>query len=80
MLAIRLARKGSKHRPFYRIVAIDKAKPTTSKYVELLGIYNPMKEEPEIRIDLEKYNKWIEKGAQPSQTVKSLVKKVKTDN
>lgn len=80
MLAIRLARKGSKHRPFYRIVAIDKARPTTSKYVDLLGYYNPMPEEPEIRIDLEKYNKWIEKGAKPSQTVKSLVKKVNTDN
>jgi len=80
MLAIRLARKGSKHRPFYRIVAIDKARPTNSKYVELLGFYNPMTEEPEIKIDLEKYNKWIEKGAKPSQTVKSLVKRVKTDN
>jgi small subunit ribosomal protein S16 len=80
MLAIRLSRKGSKHRPFYRVVAIDKSRPTTSKYVDLLGYYNPMLEEPEIRIDLEKYNKWIEKGAKPSQTVKSLVKKVKTDN
>jgi small subunit ribosomal protein S16 len=80
MLAIRLARKGSKHKPFYRVVAIDKAKSTTSRYVELLGFYDPMKEEPEIRIDLEKYNKWIGQGAKPSQTVKSLVKKVKTDN
>jgi len=80
MLAIRLARRGSKHRPFYRIVTIDKARATTSKYVELLGYYNPLPEEPEIRIDLEKYNKWVEKGAKPSQTVKSLVKRVKTDN
>jgi small subunit ribosomal protein S16 len=76
MVAIRLTRAGTKHRPFYRIVAIDREKPRESRYIDLIGHYNPMSEPVEVKLDLEKYNEWIKKGAKPSQTVRSLLKKV----
>ena len=74
MVVIRLTRLGTKHRPFYRIVATDKRKPRESRYIDLLGYYNPMLETADIKIDLNKYNEWIKKGAKPSPTVKSLRK------
>jgi small subunit ribosomal protein S16 len=80
MVVIRLTRGGTKHRPFYRIVAMDKRRPRESRYIDLIGHYNPMREQPEIRVDFDKYNEWIKKGAKPSETVKSLIKKVKPDN
>jgi small subunit ribosomal protein S16 len=80
MVAIRLTRAGTKHRPFYRIVAIDKQKPRESRNIDYLGYYNPMVEPVDIKIDIDKYNGWLKKGARPSQTVKSLLKKVKSDN
>ena len=80
MVVIRLTRLGTKHRPFYRIVAIDKEKARDSRFIEQLGHYNPMSEPVEIKIDIQKYNAWIEKGAKPSQTVKSLLKKVNSEN
>lgn len=80
MVVIRLTRRGTKHKPFYRIVAMDKEKPRESRYIELIGHYNPMTDPVEIKIDVDKYDEWIKKGAKASQTVKSLLKKVKTDN
>ncbi len=80
MVVIRLTRLGTKHRPFYRIVATDKRRPRESRYIDLLGYYNPMLETADIKIDLTKYNEWIKKGAKPSPTVKSLIKKVNSDN
>ena len=80
MVVIRLTRGGTKHRPFYRIVAMDRKRPRESRYIDLIGHYNPMREQPEIRVDFNKYNEWIKKGAKPSETVKSLIKKVKPDN
>jgi small subunit ribosomal protein S16 len=80
MVVIRLTRMGTKHKPYYRIVASDKRRPRESRYIDLLGTYNPAPEIAEIKIDMNKYNDWIQKGAQPSATVKSLIKKVKTDN
>ena len=80
MVVIRLTRRGTRHKPFYRIVAMDKRKPRESRYIDLIGFYNPMTEIPEIKIDLNKYNEWIERGAKPSTTVKSLIKKVNSDN
>jgi small subunit ribosomal protein S16 len=71
---------GTRHRPFYRIVAADKRRPRESRYIDLIGHYNPMLETPEIKVDLNKYNEWIKKGAKPSPTVKSLIKKVSSDN
>jgi len=78
MVVIRLTRLGTKHRPFYRIVATDKKRPRESRYIDLIGHYNPMRENPEIKVDINKYQSWIEKGAVPSPTVKSLIKKVKS--
>ncbi|MCP4213813.1 MAG: 30S ribosomal protein S16 [bacterium] len=80
MVVIRLTRLGTKHRPFYRIVATDKRRPRESRYIDLIGHYNPMMETPEIKVDLNKYNEWLSKGAKPSPTVKSLIKKVNSDN
>ena len=80
MVVIRLTRRGTKHRPFYRIVAMDRRRPRESRYIDLIGHYNPMREQPEIQVDFNKYNEWIKKGAKPSETVKSLIKKVKPDN
>ena len=80
MVVIRLTRGGTKHRPFYRIVAMDRKRPRESRYIDLIGHYNPMREQPEIRVDFNKYNEWINKGAKPSETVKTLIKRVKPDN
>ena len=78
MVVIRLTRFGGKKKPYYRIVAVDREKPRESRYIELLGQYNPLTDPAQIKIDMEKYSKWIGKGAQPSVTVKSLVKKLNT--
>jgi small subunit ribosomal protein S16 len=80
MVVIRLTRMGTKHKPFYRIVATDKRKPRESRYIDILGYYNPILETADIKVDLNKYNEWIKKGAKPSPTVKSLIKKVNSDN
>ena len=80
MVVIRLTRQGTKHKPFYRVVATDKRRPRESRYIDLIGYYNPMRENPELKLDLDKYNEWIKKGAKPSDTVKSLIKKVTSDN
>ena len=76
MVVIRLTRMGTKHKPFYRIIAVDKKKPRESRYIDRIGYYDPMKEVPEVKIEMDKYNKWIKLGAKPSATVKSLLKKV----
>ncbi len=78
MVVIRLTRFGGKKKPYYRVVAVDREKPRESRYIELLGQYNPLTKPAEIKIDMEKYNQWIRKGAQPSVTVRSLVKQLNT--
>lgn len=74
-MKIRLSRMGSKKRPFYRVVALDSAVRRDGRPVEFLGHYNPMVEPNEIVLDMEKIDKWLEKGAEPSNTVRSLLKK-----
>jgi small subunit ribosomal protein S16 len=69
-------RQGAKKRPFYRIVAIDSRKPRESRAKDIIGYYDPLKEPAEIKLDLEKANYWLERGAQASETVQSLMKKV----
>jgi len=76
MMAIRLMRLGAKKRPFYRIVVTDSRKPRESKAKDIIGYYDPLKEPPDIKIDLEKANYWIERGAQTSNVVQSLINKV----
>jgi len=76
MIALRLMRLGAKKKPFYRIVAIDSRKPRESKAKDIIGYYNPLKEPPDIKVDLEKAKYWIDRGAQASKTVQSLLNKV----
>lgn len=72
---IRLRRMGAKKAPFYRVVVADSRSPRDGKFIEELGYYNPITEPAEVKIDAEKAKKWLENGAQPSDTVKSLLKK-----
>ncbi|SDN74455.1 small subunit ribosomal protein S16 [Desulfonauticus submarinus] len=74
-LKLRLTRMGSKKRPFYRIVAINSATRRDGRALEIIGYYNPMTEPPDIKIDPEKLKKWMDRGAKPSNTVRSLLKK-----
>lgn len=76
MISIRLMRLGTKKRPFYRIVVTDSRKPRESKAKDIIGYYDPLKEPPDIKIDMEKANYWLERGAQASETVQSLLNKV----
>ncbi|MEW6623283.1 MAG: 30S ribosomal protein S16 [Bacillota bacterium] len=70
---IRLRRMGSKKAPFYRLIVADARSPRDGRFIEEVGYYNPMKED--LKIDEEKALQWLQKGAQPSETVKALLKK-----
>ena len=72
---IRLTRKGSKKRPYYRLVAADSEAPRDGRFLEILGSYNPMKDPPEVRIDRDRINHWIEKGAIASGSARAILKK-----
>ena len=72
---IRLRRMGAKKAPFYRVVVADSRYPRDGRFIEEIGYYNPMREPAEIKIDAEKAQKWIANGAQPTDTVKTLLKK-----
>ena len=72
---IRLARHGAKKTPFYRIVVADKKSPRDGKYLENVGTYNPLKEPVEVSFKEERIKYWMDQGAIPSDTVKSLLKK-----
>lgn len=74
-VSIRLARRGTKKRPFYRIVVADKASPRDGKFLEVVGTYNPLLDPPVVTLEEGKIRGWIGKGAVPSTTVKSLLKK-----
>lgn len=72
---IRLRRMGAKKAPFYRIVVADSRFPRDGRFIEELGYYDPTKEPSILKIDDEKAKSWIAKGAQPTDTVKGLLKK-----
>ena len=72
---MRLKRMGKKGAPFYRIVAADSRSPRDGRFIEEIGTYNTMVDPAEIKIDAEKAKKWIANGAQPTDTVKSILKK-----
>ena len=72
---LRLKRMGAKQRPFYRIVAADSRSPRDGKFIEVVGIYQPIYEENNVNIDEEKALKWLNSGAQPTDTVKNLLSK-----
>lgn len=72
---LRLKRMGAKRKPFYRIVAIDSRSPRNGREIELIGTYNPNTNPAEVKVDSETALKWLREGAQPSDTVKSLLSK-----
>ena len=72
---IRLRRMGAKKAPFYRVVVADSRYPRDGRFIEEIGYYDPMKNPADIKIDAEKAQKWLNNGAQPTDTVKALLKK-----
>ncbi len=72
---IRLKRMGDKKRPFYRVVVADSRSPRDGRFIEEIGYYDPLREPAEIKIDVEKALKWLQNGAQPSDTARSLLSK-----
>ena len=72
---LRLKRGGSKQRPFYRIVAADARSPRDGRFIDTIGTYNPIPAEYEVSIDEEKALYWLSQGAQPTDTVRNLLKK-----
>ena len=75
MVKIRLKRIGAKKNPFYRIVVADSRYPRNGRFIEELGYYDPMKTPAELKLDNEKLQTWLKNGAQPTETVKSLIAK-----
>jgi small subunit ribosomal protein S16 len=75
LVTIRLARIGSKKRPFYRIVVIDKRKARNGRFLEIIGQYSPITNPTQIAINPERAQYWLSKGAEPSETVRSLLRK-----
>lgn len=72
---MRLRRMGAKRAPFYRVVVADSRYPRDGRFIEEIGTYNPMTDPAEIKIDAEKAEQWLKNGAQPTDTVKVLLKK-----
>ena len=75
MVKIRLRRMGAKKRPFYRLVVADARSPRDGRFIEQLGIYDPLTEPATIKIDAEKVNRWLAQGAQPSDAARSLLQR-----
>jgi small subunit ribosomal protein S16 len=71
---IRLARHGAKKAPFYRIVVADSRSPRDGKFIDRIGTYNPRTQPSDIQVDAEKAKEWLEKGAQPTDQVRQLLK------
>ena len=72
---LRLRRMGSKQRPFYRIVVADSRSPRDGRFIEVVGTYNPIDKKNQVTLDEEKVMTWLTKGAQPTDTVKSILAK-----
>jgi small subunit ribosomal protein S16 len=79
MVKLRLARAGSKRHPIYRIVAADSRCPRDGRFIEKVGHYNPNVEPPTLLIESERLDYWLSKGAQPSETVRNLIRKHKRE-
>ena len=75
MLAIRLTRQGAKKRPFYRIVVAEREAKRDGRFVEIVGHYNPCREPVELKLNQERIDFWIARGAQPSDTVRGLIRR-----
>ena len=75
MVKIRLRRMGAKKAPFYRIVVADSRYPRDGRFIEEIGIYNPTTSPAELKVDVDRAQAWIKTGAQPTETVRDLLKK-----
>ena len=75
MVKIRLRRMGAKKSPFYRIVVSDSRSPRDGRFIEEIGTYNPLVKPSEVKVDLDRAKYWISNGAQPTETVRALLKK-----
>ena len=73
MVKIRLTRMGDIHRPFYRLVVADSRYPRDGKYIEILGTYNPLTNPAQVKIDLDRVDKWIKDGAKPTDTARDII-------
>ena len=76
MVKIRLRRMGAKKAPFYRIVVADSRYPRDGRFIEEIGTYNPVVNPAELKVDVDRAQAWIKSGAQPTDTVRALLKKV----
>ena len=75
MVKIRLRRMGAKKAPFYRIVVADSRYPRDGRFIEEIGTYNPVVNPAELKVDVDRAQDWIKTGAQPTETVRDLLKK-----
>ncbi|MFQ5927654.1 MAG: 30S ribosomal protein S16 [Terriglobia bacterium] len=78
MLTIRLTRVGKKKKPFYRVVVIEKRRARDSKFIEVVGTYDPLKQPAEIKLKADRVEYWLRQGAQPSDTVRSFLRQQPT--
>ncbi len=78
-MKIRLARFGSKKRPFYRIVVSDSRSPRDGRFIEKVGTYDPLQDPPDVKVDEERLKFWLARGAQLTETVRSLLRKARVD-
>ena len=76
---IRLARQGAKKSPFYRIVATESRSPRDGRHIEQLGVYDPTRQPPEFRYDEMRMEHWLKSGAEPSDTVREILKRAKRE-
>ena len=77
MVRIRLRREGSLNNPYYKVVVADGRSPRDGKFIEIIGTYDPKKTGSNATLKLDRIDHWISKGAQPSDTVRSLIKKIR---
>ena len=75
MVKMRLRRAGAKKQPFYRVIVADERSPRGGRFIDEIGYYNPLTDPADVKIDAEKATKWIANGAQPTDTVRALLKK-----
>ena len=80
MLTIRLSRFGKKKKPFYRVVVTESSRPRDGRFVEIVGTYDPLKDPAEVKLDAERIKHWISRGAQPSDTVRSIIRRQKSSS
>ena len=80
MVKIRLRRMGAKKNPYYRIVVADSKSPRDGRFIEEIGTYNPLASPSEVKVDVERAEYWIKNGAQPTDTVRAILKKQSADN